>query len=323
MADALGVLSKMGYSALGAWGSAYTASAAIMPFLNESLTSKFDILENPSLTGYGAQTPGDQGVETIKGSTEHLLNYNSTDVFMALVMGGSAGGVLTVVDDRSLAAWTANKYYLLEFDKQVKRFRFWAALAGKFTISGAKNSYVKVTFDWFAKNFDLVDTVFPTLAQPANILVNFDDLVFRIGDQGDALSSGDALGIESFEVVFDRAYKDDDYASDATLPKQPLEPVSGGWRATELTIKLPRLNAANIGLPIWKDQNTALQADLMFTGPTTYTKKIELPELRVDSGFEAPISGPGPLTLDGKLKASRSSSGNPMYVGNEIRVTST
>jgi hypothetical protein len=321
MADALGFLSKMGYSPLGAWGSAYTASAAIMPFLSETLSSKFDLLENESLQGSGGKLPGDQGVETIAGSTEHHLNYNSLDVFIAMVIGGSAGGVLTVVDDSSLAAWTASKFQLLEFDKQVKRHRFWACKANKFTISGEKDKYCKIAIDWFAKNFDPVDTAFPTLAQPANVIVNFDDLVFRIGDQGDALASGDVLGLESFELVFDRAYKADDYQSDATAPKQPLEPVGNDWRVCELTIKVPRFNSAN--LTGWKDLNTALQADLMFTGPSTYTKQIQLPELRIESGFDANIGGPGILTLDGKLKAYRSSSGNPMYVGNEIRITST
>lgn len=319
MVDALGILSKMGCSnVLASWDAAYSAATWIVPFLSETLSSKFTPLENDSLQGYGGRLPGDQGCEYLQGSTEHHLNYNSIDIFIAAVMGLNSGGVITIVDN------VVDKYYAIEFDKQVKRHRFWACKPNKFTISGEKDKYCKLTVDWYAKNFDPVDTVFPTLAQPANVLVPFDDLVFRLADQANVLVSGDAIGIESFEIVFDRSYKADDYTSHATTPRQPLEPVSGDWRATELSIKVPRYAANTIA--DWKDQNTPLQADLMFAGPS-YTKKIEFPDMRVSSGFDVNIGGPAPLVIEGKFTPYRSAAvageAYRMYVGNEMKITIT
>lgn len=323
MADALGTLSKMGLSnGLASWDTAYAAATSIIPFVNETLTSKFDLLENDSLQGYGARLPGDQGVEWLTGATEHQLNYNASDILIAAVMGLNTAGVITISD--SIADFVY-KYYAIEFEKQVKRYRFWACKANKFTISGEKDKYCRLVVDWYAKNFDMVDTAFPTLAQPTNVLVPFDDLVFRLADQANALSAGDVMGIESFEIVLDRSYKTDDYESSATTPRQPLEPIQGGWRVCELTIKLPRYAANTIAA--WKDANTPLQADLIFTGPSTYTKKIEFPDLRISSGFDQNIGGPGPLTVEGKFTAYRSAAiaGEPyrMYAGNEMRITVT
>ena len=316
MADALGVLSRMGIVTRSAWTDAFATVTSMVPFLSEGLTSKFTLMQNDTLQGYGARLPGDQGVEWIQGPTEHHFNYNSLDMFLAAVMGVDTAGTITIADE------VTNKYYAFEFEKGAKRYRFCACKGGKFTISGEKDKYIKLAVDWYARIFDMVDTAFPTLAQPTNVLVPFDDLVFRLGDQADALTGSDVFGIESFEIVFDRAYKTDDYQTHASTPRQPLEPIAGDWRVCELSIKLPRYAANTIAG--WKDANTPLQADLMFTGPATYTKKFELPELRVSDGFNMSIGGPAPLTIDGKFTGYRSSAGNPMYAsGNEMRVIYT
>jgi hypothetical protein len=308
----------MGFVSLGAtwqtvWNPAAVPVTAIAPFLTETLTSKFNLLQNESLQGYGGPLPGDQGVETLMGTTEHHLNYNSMDIFIAAGMGLLTGSVITIAEE------VTDKYYGIEFDKGVKRYCFGPCKVNKFTISGEKDKYCKATFDWYGRDFSMIDTTFPTLAQPTNVLVPFDDLVFRLADQLNAIADGDSMGLESFEITFDRVYKADDYESSATTPRQPLEPIAGGWRATELSIKIPRYNANTIAA--WKDAYTALQMDMRFTGPATNYKKIEMPELRISDGFNQNISGPTPLTVEGKFKAYRSVAGNPMYAnGNEMRV---
>jgi len=314
MADSLGFLSKMGFILRTSWTQAYTACTAIMPFLSESLTSQFSRLPDDTLQGYGGRLPSEQGVEALGGSTEHHFNYSTsgTRLFVTALMGNDAGGVITITDT------VTDKYYAFEFEKQVKRWRFWPCACNKMTITGEKDKRCKIVIDWFARNFETVDTAFPDIAQPTNVLVNFDDLVFRIANQDDAIAGGDAVAIDSFEIVFDRARKADDYATDATNPKQPLDPVSGGWRVCTLGIKVPRYAAATF--ETWKGTNTPLQADLAFTGPAN-SILIQLPELRITEGFNQNINGPAPLTVEGKFEAYRSVTGNPMYVGNEMKIT--
>ena len=314
MADALGFLSKMGISVRTSWTQAYTAPTYIMPFLSETLTSQFNRIPNDTLQGYGGRLPSEQGVEGLGGSTEHHFSYNTSGprLFLTAVMGLDTAGVITITDT------VTDKYYVIELEKQVKRWRFWPCACNKMTITGEKDKPCKIVFDWFARNFDAVDTAFPSLAQPSNTLVMFDDLVFRVADQIDAIAAGDSVGIDSFEIVLDRARKADDYESNATTPKQPLDPVSGGWRVSTLKIKVPRYSTGTF--EGWRDANTALQADLTFTGPVV-TITIQLPELRVTDGFNQPIGGPAPLTVEGTFEAYRSVTGNPMYVGNEMKVT--
>lgn len=314
MADALGFLSKMGVVVRTSWTQAYLAVTTMMPFLSENLTSNFNLIPDDTLQGYGGRLPSEQGVEVLGGSTEHHFNYNTSGprLFLTAIMGLDTANVITITNT------VTDKYYAIEFEKQVKRWRFWPCACSKMTITGEKDQACKIAFDWFARQFDFVDTAFPGIAQPSNSPVMFDDLVFRIADQGDAIAAGDSVGIESFEIVLDRVRKADDYSTDATLPKQPLDPISGGFRVCTLGIKIPRYNAATF--ETWKDANTPLQADLTFTGPVL-SILIQFPELRIADGFNQNISGPAPLTVEGKLEAYRSVTGNPMYVGNEMKIT--
>lgn len=331
MADALGILSKMALKTLGSGWNAYptwsaiTPGGALVPFLSESFSSNYSRIQNDTLSGMGGRLPSEQGVEAIPGTTEHYLNYNTMDMFLAYIMGLDTPGspnVITIVDN------ITDKYFGMEFEKQTARHRVWPCKAMKMTISGEKDQYCKLSVDWIARNFESTQTAFvASMTQPVNYIVPFDDLVFKIADQLNAIAVGDTVGIESFEIVLDRQYKGDDYTSDnATAagagPKQCLEPISNSFRGCTLKIKVPRY-AVNT-FETWKDANTPLMADLLFTyANPTYTKRIEFPELRIIDGFNSNIGGPGILTVEGTLEAYRSSAGNPMHVGNEMRVLYT
>lgn len=319
MADAIGVLSKLGIVARTAWSDAYTAVTECIPFVSETLSANFERIQNSSLIGSAGRMPSLQGNQVLTGATNHHLCYEMCfEQVLAAAMGALSGGVVTVVE-----VPTAGKFFAMEVCERITpdniTHRFWPARPVKFTISGDKGGDVKLTVEWAAKNFALnTATAFPAINVAANTLVKFDQLVFRVADQADAIAAGDVMAIEHFELSFDRAMKLDDYATDATLPRQPLEPVEGGFRTVQLKVRAPRFNATTVAA--WRDANTALQADLTFTG-SGHAKAFALPELRIVEGGDSQVSGPGPLTVEVTLDAYRSSSGNPMYVGNELRET--
>lgn len=320
MADAGGSGAKLGVRLLTQWTDGYTAPGAghLVPFTKESLSAAFDRIEDESLVGSGSRPASDQGALKAQGEIEHELDYNNFDTIFEAFCGANAARVFTMTNDN------LPKYPLAEFEKVIARHRYYAAKIGGLVISGQANGKVTLKTKWHPRQRVISGTAFPgacTLAG-ARTRVLFKHLSnnFRIGDQVDALGAGDVLGISSFELTLDRNLKADD--NDSQNPTYVLEPIPGGWRAASLKLTLPRYNATTAVLATWKDADTALQARFVFTGSgETFT--IELPNLRITSGFDVPVEGPGPIKFDGELSAHPSTAGNPMYVGEEVRFTFT
>lgn len=317
MADASGILTKMGIATRTGWDDAFAQPvAAAVPFLSEGLTAAYERIQNETLEGMGGKRASEQGNQTINGNTEHHLNYNSLDMFAGYAMGNDTAGTILITDT------LYQLFFSFEFEKIAARHRFWPVIATGFTVSGEKGGNIKLTMNWAARRFESVQTAAAMTALVTNVIVKFDQLRFRLGNQVDALAAGDELGLESFEISFDRNSKVDDYESSSTAAdvKQPLEPLENGFRGCGFKIKLPRTDST-VGALFdgWKAADTALQGEFYFDGPSTYTKTIQFPNIRLTEGFDTPIGGGSVLTLEGGFEAYRSESGNPMYVGNEMK----
>lgn len=317
MADPVGIKAKLGYAAVAAWTTASTAPNVFLPYVDENLSLNYERIQKNALLGFGGREPDEQGNISAPGTINCELDYNNfTDIFKH-VMGAEAGGVVTVVEQLSAES---NIYMWLTIDKQISRHRYGAAVGTKFVMAGDHGDLVKFAFDVFAKGRDLNATAFPagTPATPAR--VRMADLVFRIRDQGGAISGSDAVGIANFELEFNRNTKIDDYVTDSTNPQDPIEPEEGDFRSASLKISLPRYGITPFDFQAAKAADTAIQMDMVFTrGGETIT--VEMPECRILEGFDAPVGGPGPIAQEGTLNLFRSSAGNPMYVGNELRIT--
>lgn len=317
--EGVGIAGQLGLKVLASWAATWVATDVFKSFLSESLTANHDRIDDDSLEGYGGRGPSYQGNQVLTGDTEHYWDY-AADVFVPACMGIHTGTVLTIGEVLSEAACTANKYFGLEILKGgARNHKFFPAMITKFVLAGEKGGLVKLTCSWAARQFSSVAAAGMTAPTAVN-RVKFDQMVFRLGDQVNALAAGDAMGIESFEISFDRLMKLDDYATDATLPRQPLEPKENAFRATTLKIKLPRYAADT--LQAWRDADTPLQADLTWDGPGTTAKLIEMPELRITEGFDANVGGAEVLTLEGTFEAFRGGTAF-MYVGNEMKITYT
>lgn len=313
MADALGHLSLMGIrSGIATWATAYSAVDTPIPFNSEGLTQAYEEIEKNALMGSGAKEPSDQGNLEVVGPTTHELDFNNFDKLLEAIFGTVSTRTFTITDD------TLAKYYWVEFEKQVERWRFGACKANKLTISGEKGGIIMATFEHVARLCNRVGTAYP-LSAPTNVdRMLFEHLQFRLGDQTDALAAGDKMQIDSFEFALERALKTDDYVNN-TDGIYKVEPVPEDMRKVTFSVSFPRY-AANT-LQGWKDNNTPLQADLLFTR-SSETFKLELPELRITEGFNANIEGTGPIRQEGTFRAFKSSN-TYMYTGNEARITIT
>lgn len=298
MGDAsIGVLSRMGLISVANWDTAWPGSATTYAMISESLTAQFNRIENDSLVGYGGQLPSDQGVKTISGSTEHYLDYATTHQLIGAVFGdidtGPSPSEVTIVDRHGSGS---ENHYFVELDKGHSQFRFGPGLPTKITISGEKDAYIKLTIDWLFRDLDIVSSGYTGGAFTEKELALYDQMVFRLADQTDALASGDEMNIDSFEITVDRNMKGDDHTSNSTDPKLPIRPVENGFRVSELSISFPRFE--NNTIQTWKDDDEALLSDMTLTG-SAGTIIFSMPNIRISDGFDANVGGPEALKLEG------------------------
>ena len=307
MATGLGNLAVMGMKSVAAWTTAYAAVDVAIPFIDEGLVSAFERIEKEAKVGSAGREPSEQGNLVVAGPVNMEMDYNNYDLLWQGIFGTVASGVYTITDD------VVSKYVWIEVDKGVERWRFGASKPMKVTLTGEKNGIVKASADYLCRDLQRNAAAFPGISPATQTKIRFNDLVFRIADQVDAIAGGDAVTIESFEFEFDRGYKDDDYVNAPNV----LEPVPGDWRALTLKFRSPRYTGTFFQDA--KAADTPLQADLIFTrGGESY--KLELPELEIQSGFDVETTGPEPYVLEGTLACKRSSNAF-MFTGNEAKLT--
>lgn len=314
--DSLGFLGKMGVKDVSLWATAYSAVDNAVPFLSESFTVNYERIQIESLIGSGGKEPSEQGNQSIPGTTEHELDFDNFLEILTHAIGSEAAGTITLENRLQNALW-------LEFEKQTARYRFGASRCTKWTVSGEKGGLIKAAFDWFARDFDDNAAAFPAISPTASLKARFLDVDFWLGDQADALAAGDRFEIDSFELSCDRALKGDDYVATgaAATAKLPVDPVEGAKRTVALSITMPRKSADTI--VAWKQADTALQAKIDIarggTGGGLYL--FSLPHLVIPDGFDSPISGDAPLTIEGNFECAVTTNGShPMSITEELEV---
>jgi hypothetical protein len=321
MADSTGILSKMGIKAgIATWPTAYAAVDSLIPYTSETIGQGFNRIEDVSLVGSAGRAPSDQGVQALTGQTVHHLDYNNFDALLEGFFGSVSSRVFEYTDD--LLA----KYFWLEFEKQVSRWRIGAAKITKILIAGEADGVCNITLDWIARDIDYNATAFPSISTPgARTRVRFEDLQFAVDTiaAGPPVVGTDNRKISSFELELDRVLVPDDYATRGTAgdAKYPLEPIPNDFRMNTLKISVPRYNT-DAEWVTWKDSNTPIQAIMNFVrGSETFV--IDLPDLRVTEGGDPQVGGAERLQFDVTLQAYMPEAGNPLYTDGEVQITIT
>jgi hypothetical protein len=307
----------------------------LVPLLSETMIDDYERIKNEQLYGGAGELEDAQGVQPITGDIQVEVHYDTkatsgetvrywgTDIWFALAMGSVAFDntnsynkltLADTLDDLSGAPVAAT----FAINKQVSTtpWQFNGVYLKGFTLTGNAKENIKATFPCIAYDCDrtagattetelntLYDTV--SVAPPKKVL--FSDLVFRIGDDTDALGDADKLGINSFTFTFDRVLTDPEFSTPDygthTSPRNTIEPVVNGLRVVTLSITLPRYKADSFFT--WRDNDEKLQCDLIFTessGDTIKNFNLLIPTLKVTS-VSAPISGSGvvPVTVNFKV----------------------
>jgi len=303
----------------------------LVPLLSESLTDDYERIKNEQLYGGAGELEDAQGVQPITGDVEVEVHYDTkasssfwgTDLWFALAMGTVAWDAtnsynkLTLsdtLDDLSGTPITAT----FAINKQVSTtpWQFNGVYFNGFTITGNAKENIKATFPCIAYDVDRtaggtseaeLNTLYTTVSAAPPKKVLFSDMVFRIGDDADALGDADQLGINSFTFTFNRNLTDPEFSSPDygthTATRNTIEPVVNGMREVTLSITLPRYKADSFFT--WRDSDEKLQCDIKFTessGDNIKGFNIYMPTLKVVS-VSAPVSGSGvvPVTVNFKV----------------------
>jgi len=315
MPTGLGVLAKCGVVAGSSWGEAWSAVTAMVPFSDEAIAETIGQIEDNSLEGSAGKRASDQGLIELNGALNADIDYYNFGPIWKAAFGVDTSEVYTFEDE-------LGDMLRMEFEKSVSRWRIDSLKIGSFSISGNKGDALKLSLDLLCRSFTRSATAFPAIS-----ISNYSRVVFsntsatariRIGDQDNALASGDEMGLESFKIDVDNALKADDYTNQQ---RYCLEPIRGGKRDVKLTIKLPRYSADTF--QDWKAAGTKLQADFYFTDGTK-TFLIEIPEFIIYEGFDSSIPGPDVIFQEGVAQCFTNTDNTPMTaISDEMRLTIT
>jgi len=302
----------------------------LVPLLSESLTDDYERIKNEQLYGGAGELEDAQGVQPITGDVEVEVHYDTktstsfwgTDIWFAIAMGSVSWDATNsynklalsdTLDDLSGTPITAT----FAINKQVSTtpWQFNGVYFNGFSITGNAKENIKATFPCVAYDVDRttggtteaeLNTLYTTVSVAPPKKVLFSDMVFRIGDDADALGDADQLGINSFTFTLNRNLTDPEFSSPDygthTATRNTIEPVVNGMREVTLSITLPRYKADSFFT--WRDSDEKLQCDIKFTESSAGNIKgfnIFIPTLKVVS-VSAPISGSGvvPVTVNFK-----------------------
>ena len=305
MATRQGVVSRC---ALGVESSFATAVAVteIIPFTSESINKAIQQLESQYLDGNVGRRGLKNSVVSVLGTLECELVWDDDtgdpiglERILRGVLGASARDSGNSLNQYKTAA-AIDDIYTICFNKAVSNWEIVSAKFNTLTLAGESGGKGTLSTDIIGYNLLRTGDAGITNAiaavtglsntdQPENLV--FDDMVFRIADQANAIASGDQYKIDTFEVVVNNNLSEPEFstiASGHTNSLLTLEPVRNGQREVNLAITLPRYDSDQ--LFTWLNAGTALQADLKFTSGS-YEYNVLLPNIKIMGDPTANIGG--------------------------------
>ena len=317
MSTGQGIASRCAIGAETTFGTA-VAVAELLPFSAESINKAITQLEAQHLDGTVGRRALKNSVISVVGALEGEAVWDEDagdPIGIERVLRGFLGSSSTSTDNNQYKTANAiDDHYTLCFNKQVSNWEIVSAKFNTFSLTGQAGGKIMFSTDVIGQtllrtgdagitNAIAAVTALSNTTQPENIA--FDDLIFRIGDQSDALASGDQYKISDFELSGNNALSEPDWSTVDSVHTNnllTLEPIRNGQREINLKIGLPRYDSDQ--LFTWLNNGTALQADLKFSSGSYYFN-IFLPNIKIMGDPAAPISGPEIIKPEFNIMALR------------------
>lgn len=294
MTIAHGFSAILGVGSEGTLGTAVAATQKIC-FISETLAENVKEVLDSSLCGSAARGLGQPGTKEVGGGFIFPLRTGLAVVPMEKFFGsfltntpGSGQNTYSLVNSIDSIGYT------VAIDKQVDVYEFAGYKAGTLTVSGTPTDGIRVTLaNGFAKSLSLTSVLntgvtLEALSEEGNILL-FQDMVFRVADQVDALQSSDAINVTDFTVEINRQLQAIEVNS-----HNRTEALENGFRESTLKFKVGQYDS-DFFVNAHK-AHTKLQFDMVITNGSS-TKTIQSP-LLVVRDYKNNVSGPTFVTLE-------------------------
>lgn len=283
------------------------------PFISETLTETPNYFENDSKEGgdEAAKAPTLDRLNSPSGVITSYFDYHNFNMLLSQAIGIVNTGVGSVADPFVFepdASISLSKSIVI--DKVKERWQYTGGIIKRITLSGSAgdDGRIKLETEWLFQKLTLSDTPISATSATASEYMKMSQLVFRIGDQADALAAGDALAITDFTLTWNNNWLEK-YASGSAYMMQPT--IRDIPREVTLAFTAARYNsdAEITAIQTAIRAGTKLQADLTFTGGTSPRSfLIQIPELMKCTAYpNAPVDGPGNLTFSTTLQAHKNS----------------
>jgi hypothetical protein len=310
MPTGIGLTSRCAIGVESTWGTG-VAVTELIPFSTEGINKTITQLESSYLDGYAGRRRIINSVVKVAGplTVEAIWDEITTGIIgiERLIKGalGSAARDAGNALNKYYCDENLDESYTIAFNKQVSVWEVQGCKISKLTISGKAGEKVTLSVELMGRNLyrtgdaGIINaSAAITGISPAVIPINimFDDFVFRLADQANALATGDRYAIDSFELVLDNKPSEHTFSSpDATVTDglYSHEFLRNDFRSVELSITLPRYTTDQVFT--WLNNETALMADIKATSGS-YQFNILLPNIKVKGDPAANIGGPNIIT---------------------------
>lgn len=300
-----GVTSRCALGVESIFGTAVAVSE-ILPFTSESISRAIQQLESQYQDGNVGRRGLKNSVVSILGGLECELVWDEEtgdpiglERLLRGFLGASARDAVNGLNQYKTAN-AVDDHYTICFNKQVSNWEVVSAKFNTLTINGESGGKILLsteiigydllrTGDAGITNAIAAVTGLSNTNQPENL--SFDDMVFRIGDQANALAAGDQYKIDSFELVGNNNLMEPQFSSVDSVHTdslKTLEPVRNGQREVNLAITSPRYESDQFFT--WLNAGTPLQVDIKFTSGS-YEFNILLPNIKIIGDPQAQIAG--------------------------------
>lgn len=305
------------------WGTGVAVNEVI-PFDSEGINKTIRTIESLYMDGSA-------GKKNLIGSLIEALG----DVSGEMVFDETSGGVIGIESilraalgnsnrdatnalNQYLLAASIDDSYTMAINKQVSAWEIQGAKINTLSISGNAGEPMKFNTSWIGKNLyrtghaNIVNAIAAITGITPSINptpIVFNDLVFRIGNHDDALSSADELTVSGMEFNHNNNLTEPDYGTqDAnhTNSKETLEPVRNNLREVSFKLNIPRYISDQ--MMTWNENHTPLQCDFIWTNGS-YNFKILVPNFYVTK-VNAPIADAGVIKQEVECMAIRNSGTN-------------
>jgi len=256
----------------------YIAPDTLIGFNSSQAKQEHEMIEDESIVGVAFKDLPLQSIRKVTGTIEADAEDTSIATMLAVAFGADSSQVYTMPDDKNERS--VSMVYLDE----VKTNKYAGCFLNNLKFDSSSGEGLKWSLDYIGYLAEVRDdTAYPTPSiNPGNRflhqqLCGTGSGYFRIGDQANALDSGDNNDkIESLSLGFNWAF---DFMN--ANCQQSLLPLSGQGGRPEATFEFVIARHDADTFLAWRDARTQLQADILYYGSATSQLQFEIPNFVV------------------------------------------